>query len=180
MINIYIFHIYLPCTIVHSTENQKNCWKPLFIPIKIILWQKSIFLIYKKNQYVQNGAKCRMIDRIFGCFVPFWNHYFIWWWKSLQEYLSIDWIWSEWFRCELRASWCQVLQPSTGGNQYLEFYPPWALVKRDTEWRWVCFAFITAHGRGVSSDEVLARVRNRRGVCLCGNKSMQCFDYVYH
>ena len=85
MINIYIFHIYLPCTIVHSTENQKNCWKPLFIPIKIILWQKSIFLIYKKNQYVQNGAKCRMIDRIFGCFVPFWNHYFIWWWLVICD-----------------------------------------------------------------------------------------------
>lgn len=107
-----------------------------------------------------------------------------WWYVISMEKPSgisvylLDMIWM--IRCELRASWCQVLQPSTGGNQYLEFYPPWALVKRDTEWRWVCFAFITAHGRGVSLDEVLARVRNRRGVCLCGNKSMQCFDYVYH
>ena len=60
-----------------------------------------------------------------------------WWYVISMEKPSgisvylLDMIWM--IRCELRASWCQVLQPSTGGNQYLEFYPPWALVKRGTE-----------------------------------------------
>ena len=86
MINIYIFHIYIYHVQLYIQQKiKKKCWKPLFIPIKIILWKKSIFLIYKKNQYVQNGAKRRMIDRIFGCFVPFWNHYFIWWWLVICD-----------------------------------------------------------------------------------------------
>ena len=126
-------------------------------------------------------------DHVQGCTEPFWNHYFIWWWLVICDKYGKA------FRniClligydlnDLDASWghhdakCFNLQPEEINILNFILHEPLLKETLNEDEFALPLSQLMAE---VSLDEVLARVCKRRGVCLCGNKSMQCFDYVYH